>query len=150
MPVRFLSDAAMASTAAAAPELGVAPGIDLPEPAPRPWRLTGALASLGASAANGAERFFGARPFERGPWLAVAFAAGIAAWFVLPGRGEWLAVIASCGGIAAAAAAMLPADGGHYLLRRAVLGVALMVAAGLARSGPSPRWSVSRRSPGRW
>jgi competence protein ComEC len=121
----------MASTAATAPGTTHLPGLDGPEPVARPWRLARALASAGGRAADAAERFLAARPFERGPWLAVAFAAGIAAWFVLPARSDWLAVLAAGAGLAAAALALFPAGGGHFLLGRAIVGVALMLAAGL-------------------
>lgn len=77
------------------------------------------------------EAFLAARPFERGTWLAVAFAMGIAAWFVLPDPARWLAVLAGGGAIALAALAGFRSDGRHPYLRGAVIGAAVMVAAGL-------------------
>ena len=44
-----------------------------------PWRKTVRLSSV----ADGAEVRLAKAGFDRGPWLAVAFASGIAAWFVL-------------------------------------------------------------------
>lgn len=76
-----------------------------------------------------AEKFLAERPFERGPWLAVAFAAGISAWFVLSGQWQWLALLAVCAAAAAAALALWP-EAGLPHLAFAALGVAAMVAAG--------------------
>jgi competence protein ComEC len=85
-----------------------------------------------SSWAEAAEAFLEARPFERAPWLAVAFAVGIAAWFVLPRPEHWLALLALCGAAAAGASALLPAEGRFSRLRLAISAVALMVAAGCA------------------
>ena len=92
-----------------------------------PWRVAGRLSSW----AGGAEAFLDARPFERGQWLAVAFAGGIAAWFVLPGPWQWGALLLGCGGGALALLAVLRDDGEHPQLRRAGLAVSLLVGAGL-------------------
>ena len=89
------------------------------------------LSSAGAKVGGRIEAFLAARPFERGTWLAVAFAGGIAAWFVLPGISRWLAVLAGCGAIALGALAGLRGEGRHPYVRGALVGVALMVAAGL-------------------
>jgi competence protein ComEC len=67
-----------------------------------PWRMRGRLSSY----LDRAEAFLERAAFDRGPWLAVALAAGIAAWFVLPGAGWWVAAAAgglvlALGGIAA-------------------------------------------------
>lgn len=80
-----------------------------------------------------AEKFLADHPFERGPWLAVAFAAGIGAWFVLPVAGQWAALLAVCGAVLAAALALGPPsghDGGFPHLAIATMGVAAMLAAG--------------------
>ncbi|MCJ2186207.1 ComEC/Rec2 family competence protein [Novosphingobium beihaiensis] len=53
----------------------------------RPWNSK-RLLSRGLAAF---ERFLSSAGFDRGPWLAVAFGAGIAAWFVLPSPGWWIA-----------------------------------------------------------
>jgi competence protein ComEC len=66
-----------------------------------PWRNRWRLSSIG-------DRFdagLGHAGFDRGPWLAIAFAAGIASWFLLPGPASWitagsLALLVSVGGIA--------------------------------------------------
>lgn len=55
-----------------------------------PWRSRVSLSSIG----NAAEQFLGQAGFDRGPWLAVVLAAGIAAWFILPSTAHWVAAIA--------------------------------------------------------
>lgn len=65
----------------------------------RPWQRARGLSSF----ADAGESFLQAAGYARGPWLAVAFAAGIAAWFLLPDRPAWLmamAVVAGGGGVA--------------------------------------------------
>ena len=114
----------MASTAASADIFGAIP---LAEGQPRSWRAGAALSSMRGQV----EAFLAARPFERGTWLAVAFAAGIAAWFVLPDRLRWLALLAGCGAVVLGALAGLRGDGRYPYLRVALLSVALMVAAGM-------------------
>lgn len=56
-----------------------------------PWRKRVTLSSM----AETAEQFLGTAGFDRGPWLAVALAAGIGAWFVLPNGTGWVAAMAS-------------------------------------------------------
>jgi competence protein ComEC len=61
------------------------------------------------------ERFLATAGFDRAPWLAVAFGAGIAAWFALPSPGYWLTLILTCGAIGCGTAALLRADDYPYL-----------------------------------
>jgi len=75
------------------------------------------------------EAFLGARPFERGPWLAVGFALGIACWAVLPGPWQWAGFIALCAA-AAMGGLMIAGEGDLSYLRAAVIGMALMLGAG--------------------
>lgn len=56
----------------------------------RTWRSAMRL----SSAAARAERFLAGSGFDRGPWLTVAFAAGIALWFWLDRPWQWGAAIA--------------------------------------------------------
>lgn len=58
-----------------------------------PWLRRVNLSSM----ADAAEGFLESAGFDRGPWLAVILAGGIAAWLVLPGAAAWLAAMA--GGI---------------------------------------------------
>jgi competence protein ComEC len=78
------------------------------------------------------ERFLGGAGFDRMPWLAVAFGAGIAAWFALPVPAYWIAVLVGCCGLAAGFAALLRADGSYSYLRLAGLSLPLVIAAGCA------------------
>ena len=82
--------------------------------------------------ADGADRFLGRAGFDRGPWLAIALAAGIACWFALPGRAEWIAVAA--GGLIAALAALALWKGreDRFRLVSAIVSVGLLVALGIA------------------
>ncbi len=61
--------------------------------------------------------------------MAVAFAAGIAAWFGMTRQSDWMSLIAAC--LAASVAArLLRADGHHPYIRTAVTWVPLMIALG--------------------
>lgn len=93
-----------------------------------PWRNRWSL----SSALDGADHFLEQAGFDRGPWLAVALAAGIAAWFALPGPLAW--VIALSGALVAALAAIAAWRGNHARarLQQAVSVLALVFAAGLA------------------
>ncbi|KPF88949.1 metal-binding protein [Novosphingobium sp. AAP93] len=75
------------------------------------------------------EAFLAARPFERGPWLAVGFGIGIACWAVLPGPWQWAGFLALCGA-AAMGSLLIDAEGDMGHLRAALIGMALMLAAG--------------------
>ncbi|WP_353229275.1 ComEC/Rec2 family competence protein [Novosphingobium sp.] len=77
------------------------------------------------------DQFLMARPFERGPWLAVGFGAGIVAWVVLPGPWQWAALIALCAA-AVITAPLIARDGVADYLRLAIMAMATMVAAGCA------------------
>ena len=93
----------------------------------RHWAKAARLSSVLAHA----NAWIEARGTERGPWLSVAFAAGICAWVVLPGVFHWLAFLAALGGILLL---VLPRDrdGRLAYLRLAVLSVGLMAMAGCA------------------
>ncbi|MGH6786244.1 MAG: ComEC/Rec2 family competence protein [Novosphingobium sp.] len=109
-----------------------------------PWVPMGAAAAVGAApqheparrrfrpgaAFDAAERFLAAAGFDRAPWLAVAFAAGIGAWFALPDAPRWLALLALCGGAAAGAYALPQGAERWPYLRQAVAALTLAVALG--------------------
>ena len=76
------------------------------------------------------ERFIAAAGFARGPWLAVAYGCGIAAWFALPGRWEWLTLLACALTTAGFAAAAMRSHGSYPWLRQAICAVSLALAAG--------------------
>lgn len=124
----FLSVAGMASEAL--PQVPM--GSDTPVGAAlqhSPWRkrfdLSSGLAQL--------EQFLARSGFEQGPWMVVAFAAGIAAWFTLANPWQWLAVICAGLGLAGMSLGLLSSDGCHPYIRRAasVAGIALAVGCAL-------------------
>ena len=94
----------------------------------RPWRAFASLSRL----ANAVERFLFQAGFDRAPWLAVGFAAGVLAWFALPAVFDWLALIVGCAGIGLAALSVMAADGRFPVLRQAIVAMAVMVALGCA------------------
>nr|WP_237713915.1 ComEC/Rec2 family competence protein [Novosphingobium sp. Rr 2-17] len=81
---------------------------------------------------GGLERFLSSAGFDRGPWLTVAFGAGIAAWFGLTGFAQWTALLAAC--VALATIAVVPWLEPLELpyLRKAILVLPLLVALGCA------------------
>jgi competence protein ComEC len=93
-----------------------------------PWRNRWSL----SSALDGADHFLEQAGFDRGPWLAVALAAGIAVWFALPGPLAW--VIALAVALVAALGAVAAWRGNHARarLQQAMTVLALVFAAGLA------------------
>jgi competence protein ComEC len=108
-------------------------------PAPRPWQTRLHLSSAGGGRAqllDAAERFLAGAGFDRAPWLAVVFAAGILTWFALPNVLHWGAAIALGVGAALAAAALWPtgsvADETRANLRLAVAACGLVFAFGIA------------------
>jgi competence protein ComEC len=92
----------------------------------RPWRRRSGLSSV----LRGVERFLSKAGFERAPWLAVAFAGGIAAWFVLDNLWQWLALLAACAALTIASLAGFRLDGRFPYLRQALAGIALVLGAG--------------------
>lgn len=80
----------------------------------------------------GVERFLAQSGFDRGPWLAVAFAAGIVAWFSLGNAWQWLSFIALCLGCTAASSALLRSEGAFPYLRQSLLTLFLLAALGCA------------------
>jgi competence protein ComEC len=91
-----------------------------------PWRRRNRL----SSGCDALERFLGIAGFDRAPWLAVAFAAGIVAWFALANPAQWLALVAAGFGVAALAAAGMSAVGRFPFLRLALIVVPAAVALG--------------------
>ena len=94
----------------------------------RTWRTDRDLSSFLALA----EAFLLRAGFDRGPWLAVAFAGGIAAWFALRSPWQWSAAIGGCLLTAMAAVALWREREDRIQLRIAVIGISLAVATGVA------------------
>lgn len=93
----------------------------------RPWRTAPRLSSVGALA----EGFLERAGFDRGPWLVVAFAGGIAAWFALAEPWQWLAALFA-GILIALSALTLPGISSDYArLRNACVALGLAFAVGV-------------------
>ncbi|MXO93093.1 DUF4131 domain-containing protein [Erythrobacter arachoides] len=107
-----------------------------------PWRSVARLSSIRPSnwlgLAQRAERFLGSAGFDRGPWLTVALAAGIGAWFALPTAAGWVACIA--GGLLLALGALAAWKGRED---RAQLTLALMACGLLFALGTALIWARS-------
>jgi competence protein ComEC len=106
----------------------------------RPWQSGGRLSSAGAGwnsrIGDAAERFLAGAGFDRAPWLAVLFMAGILAWFALPSAPYWIAAMVGGGALAAVAVLLWPAGSAasdvRYHLREAMIAGGLVFACGVA------------------
>lgn len=122
----------MMGMATGVPEVPLGGGPERPDVAvQRNWRSAARLSSAPGKLAARAEAFLAAAGVDRGPWLAVAFAAGIGAWFVLDGPAEWLAAMAAAAMAALGAAAAWRGREDRAGLRLAVTSLSIMVLAGL-------------------
>ena len=92
-----------------------------------PWRKRARLSSVGDSLDAALAR----AGFDRGPWLAIAFAAGIAGWFVLDGPAEWLLAASLPLLAAVGAVALWRGNEKRAHLLSALVAVGLLGAAGL-------------------
>ena len=94
------------------------------------WRSGRHLSRLGRALGDNLEHFLYAAGFDRAPWLAVGMVLGISAWFALPNRWQWLALIALCLAMALAAWGFMSVLGRWPHLRAAIIGMALALAGG--------------------
>ena len=95
-------------------------------------RRSFALLSRGLDASlRFAERFLAESGFDRGPWLAVAFGAGVALWFGLDNRWQWLALIAACLATTLTGSTVRR-EGDYSHVRQALVIVPLVLALGCA------------------
>lgn len=85
-----------------------------------------------SSAVSLLERNLDRSGFDRAPWLVVAFSAGIASWFLMPGPLQWALSIIICVLVAVSAAAVWRDDGSRSHLRMAVIALSVMFALGVA------------------
>src|SRR5690606_10299079 len=92
-----------------------------------PWRNRARLSSVGDAFDSALAR----AGFDRGPWLAIAFAGGIAAWFVLDGPVEWVLVGSACLMAVLGALAVWRGVEERAHLLAAVVSVGLLMAAGI-------------------
>lgn len=108
--------------------MGDAPAFD-DVAAQRNWRSLRHLSSVAVRI----DRMLGDAQFDRGPWLVIVFAAGIAAWFLLDTPWQWSAAIGLA--LLVALASLVPARSEDAALtahlRRAVMMAALAFAAGI-------------------
>ncbi len=76
------------------------------------------------------EGFLSHSGFDRGPWLVVAFGAGIGAWFALPSQGHWGVLCLLCLCLCLAARHRWARCGPYHYVSQALFWVPLLVAAG--------------------
>ncbi|MHA7818412.1 MAG: ComEC/Rec2 family competence protein [Erythrobacter sp.] len=98
----------------------------------RLWQTGSGLSSVVGALASRCEAFLGNAGFDRAPWLAVLFAAGILAWFVLRTPWQWAATITGALLLALFALAAWRDRAERDHLRHAVIASALVVAAGIS------------------
>ncbi|WP_375291335.1 hypothetical protein [Qipengyuania sp.] len=101
----------------------------------RQWQRPRGLSSF----ADRAESYLAKAGHDRGPWLIVAFAAGIAAWFQLSNASEWVFAMALVAGAAATAWLHWRRDEHRELLRTWSLRLPCVSPGGLPRSFCDPR-----------
>jgi len=114
---------------------GTAARIDPPRPrkvSPRLWQRGGGLSSVSGAIFANAERFLAGAGFDRAPWLAVAFAAGILTWFALKTPWHWLAVMGAGLFVALFAIATWRDRPERDQLRQALIACSLIFVAGVA------------------
>jgi len=92
-----------------------------------PWRNRARLSSI----ADAADAALARAGFDRGPWLAIAFAGGIALWFGLDGPVEWVLAASLCALAAVGAVALWRGDEARTHLLAAFVAVGILTAAGL-------------------
>nr|WP_237437785.1 ComEC/Rec2 family competence protein [Altericroceibacterium endophyticum] len=92
------------------------------------WRKRALLSSLAAWF----EHFLGKTGLDRGPWLTVAFASGIATWFILPGAFSWvLAILAGLGLVLAGISRGSKDPAGYVRLALITLGLLFALGVGV-------------------
>ena len=94
----------------------------------RPWRMRGLLSRF----ADKIEGFLASSGFDRGPWLVVAFAAGIGSWFVLTQPWQWVAGVSLALLGALGAVAVWKGEDGRAHLRMASCALGFAFALGMA------------------
>jgi competence protein ComEC len=92
-----------------------------------PWRMRARLSSI----ADAADAALAKAGFDRGPWLAIAFAGGIATWFALNGPVAWVVAASACLLAAVGAVALWRGNEARAHVLLAVVAVGLLAAAGL-------------------
>ena len=94
----------------------------------RPWRSFSYMSRV----ADRLDLGLGATGYDRGPWIAVAFAGGIGLWFITPSSAWWVTVMAAMLAIVAFAIAGWRKNSRRPELLLAVVAVALAMTSGMA------------------
>lgn len=94
----------------------------------RQWLSLPRLSSFGDST----EKFLGNSGFDKGPWLTVAFASGIATWFILDAPWQWAAFIGMAALLALAAFAVWRDIEQRTEMRSAIIAVSVVFALGIS------------------
>ncbi|WP_255551985.1 ComEC/Rec2 family competence protein [Erythrobacter crassostreae] len=90
------------------------------------------MSSIVRRIGDSVEHFLSSSGFDRAPWLAVVFGAGILAWFALNSPWQWAAVIGLSLLIALAGSAVWRGDEERGHIRAATIACGLVFAAGVA------------------
>ncbi|QFT77972.1 ComEC/Rec2 family competence protein [Erythrobacter sp. THAF29] len=98
----------------------------------RPWQRGAALSRVARGLGDRVEDFLASSGFDRAPWLAVFFGAGILAWFGLKSPWQWSAAIGASLLLSIAAVAAWRGDERRGHLRSATIACGLALAAGIA------------------
>lgn len=98
----------------------------------RPWQRGAPLSSILGYLGDRTEASLANVGFDRAPWLAVAFGAGIFSWFLLKTPWQWCAAIGCSMLIALAAIALWRDEEGRGHIRNATIACSLVFAAGIA------------------
>lgn len=93
----------------------------------RPWRMRDAMSRF----AGWIEGSLATSGFDRGPWLIVAFAAGIGSWFLLANPWQWIGAIALAALLSLSALSLWKGEEGRAHLRLAGTAIGLAFAVGL-------------------
>ena len=113
---------------ASAPQVPLDDGSEVPDVAvQQPWRKGFRLSSI----ADAAERFLDNSGFDRGPWLAVGFAGGIALWFWLDGPWQWIGALMALALTAITATSLWSSREDRAQLRISASGLCVALIAGM-------------------
>ena len=96
------------------------------------WRHVATLSRYRREAVDRIDGFLGAAGFDKGPWLVVAFASGIVAWFILDAPMQWIIAIGAAVMLACLAYARSGDDRTLVNLRAAAIGLSVMFALGMS------------------
>lgn len=99
--------------------------------AARLWQRGAHLSSIAGAIGDGIERFLADAGFDRVPWLAVMFAAGILTWFALGSPWQWASAIAIASLAALFALAAWRGLPGRDHLRTSIIACAVVFVAGV-------------------